>query len=154
MILAKPSGPKYLNQVEVKAHQTGKRFTDYYDTLADFWTEYHRQYLEADYPSIMIRFEDMLFYGEEVMAILSECTGIPLQGDFRYAAGDARGWRSDGTAARGLVDALIKHGGKDPYYEKTMAPRDKKYLLKALDPHILDLFHYNMYDLGAKVDEV
>lgn len=35
-------------------------------SLAHFWSEWYREYMDADYPRIMVRFEDLLFYGKEV----------------------------------------------------------------------------------------
>lgn len=41
--------------------------TDYVHlSLAHHWSEWYRLYIDADYPRIMVRFEDLLFYGEEI----------------------------------------------------------------------------------------
>lgn len=36
-------------------------------SLAHFWSEWYRLYLDADFPRIMVRFEDMLFHAKEVI---------------------------------------------------------------------------------------
>jgi hypothetical protein len=48
---------------------TVKYDTDVYEhvSLAHFWSEWYRLYLEADFPRIMVRFEDMLFHAKEVI---------------------------------------------------------------------------------------
>ena len=38
-----------------------------HDSLAHFWSEWYRLYLDADFPRIMVRFEDMLFHAKEVI---------------------------------------------------------------------------------------
>jgi hypothetical protein len=35
-------------------------------SLAHFWSEWYGEYMDADFPRIMVRFEDLLFYGKEV----------------------------------------------------------------------------------------
>jgi hypothetical protein len=37
-----------------------------YKSLPHFWSEWYQLYLDAEYPRIIVRFEDLLFYGEEV----------------------------------------------------------------------------------------
>jgi hypothetical protein len=37
-----------------------------HNSLAHFWSEWYQLYMDADYPRVMVRFEDLLFYGEEV----------------------------------------------------------------------------------------
>lgn len=37
-----------------------------YKSLPHFWSEWYKLYMDADFPRIMIRFEDLLFYGKEV----------------------------------------------------------------------------------------
>jgi hypothetical protein len=48
--------------VNVKYEDT----SDSHLSLAHFWSEWYRLYMDADYPRIIVRFEDLLFYGEEV----------------------------------------------------------------------------------------
>jgi hypothetical protein len=37
-----------------------------YKSLPHFWSEWYQLYMEADYPRVVVRFEDLLFYGQEV----------------------------------------------------------------------------------------
>jgi hypothetical protein len=146
--------------VDVKIHQTGLQYTDHYASLADMWTEWHRQYLNADFPRLLIRFEDFLFHREHVMAKIHECAGIHSSNDnngsgrrpgdgeddsnsiklppvvkYRLSEGKSHGRSSD------LLTALTKYGASKGRYAG-MATDDLQYAAKALDPQLLQLFHY------------
>ena len=63
---------KYLNDNEKDSSHLVPVRVKYQDTvyhhktLAHFWSEWYQQYIDADFPRIIVRFEDLLFYGEEV----------------------------------------------------------------------------------------
>lgn len=130
------------NPIQVKAHQTGFMYTDHYKSLADMWTEWHKQYVDADYPRIMIRFEDTLVHAEELMHIISECSGAPmLPGPMKYFAEEARHFGGRGS----LLTSLMKLGRYDDLY-RNLVSRDKEYVKTALDPDLMRIFKYKPID--------
>jgi hypothetical protein len=85
----------------------------------------------------MIRFEDILFHAEEVMKLIMECIGAPMDQSFRYFlnASKPHGYPAD------FVTALAKYG-REVGREGGLSPEDVSYLRTALDPELLEAFHY------------
>jgi len=131
-------------RVTVRAHQTGFKYEDEYESLADMWSEWHRQYLRATYPRILVRFEDTVLYAEELMRIISKCSGAPMMSNqFRYVAGEARDWA--GGKKGSLLKSLSKLGQYDVSYRKLLADgtgKNREYLQSALDPELMRIFRY------------
>lgn len=125
--------------VTVRAKEDDPRFTSRYDSLTDLWTKWNRQYLEADYPRLIIRFEDTLFHAEKVMKVVGECAGLPTAKPFRYrlAAGKDHGNSTD------FVTAMAKYGTNQGRYAG-LIPKDLKHARKTLDPELMSIFHYQI----------
>ena len=131
-----------------------------YLSLADMWSTWNRQYYDAEYPRLVIRFEDLLFHTREVMDAIVKCSGITPsynidarshpQGsavdeshaqqsrEFRYHVDAAKvhGISTD------MVSAMIKYGnnrGRSRRYTKD----DLDYARIALDKELMDVFHYS-----------
>ncbi|GKY98358.1 hypothetical protein MPSEU_000793400 [Mayamaea pseudoterrestris] len=132
------------NKVHVRTHQTGFKYTDYYDTLADMWTDWHWAYLNASFPRLLIRYEDLVLYPQQLVRIISECSGKPAKPIFRYYTKEARVFVKDDIPPhpqQSLIQALQKLGERDDMYW-TMKEPSRSYALQALDPAILDRFQY------------
>ena len=133
--------------------QLDRSYNEQYDSLADMWSEWYRLYVDADFPRLVIRFEDTLFHAEQVMATILDCIGRPLNGTFRYHldASKPHGNPSD------FVVALSKYGraeGRDA----GLAPEDRIYVQTALDHELMNMFHYPQVSMEApevmpKLDE-
>lgn len=46
-----------------------------YDSLAHYWTAWYKDYLDADYPRLIVRFEDLQFHAKEMITLVCECAG-------------------------------------------------------------------------------
>lgn len=46
-----------------------------YKSLAHAWSEWYREYLDADFPRLMVRFEDLIFHAPAVLEKIRECVG-------------------------------------------------------------------------------
>jgi len=57
---------------------------DKYDSLADMWSDWYRSYIDAEFPRLIIRFEDTLFHAEKIMEIISKCVGAPMEIQYQY----------------------------------------------------------------------
>jgi hypothetical protein len=126
-------------------------------SMAHMWNDWNRQYLEADVPRLIVRYEDTLYHAEHVFRAISECAGLPLKhDDFRpyiYKA-NAEGTEEQAVHSRDavlndLIVSLNKNGiYKDRY--GNMIAEDIQYTKQHLDPELLDLFHYvNPSDIPA-----
>ena len=80
-------------------------YFDHYSSLADLWSSWNRLYFDADFPRLMIRFEDTLFHAEEVMHHIKVCVGLPTGNPYRYNLG-----KSKRTKGADFTSALAKYG--------------------------------------------
>jgi len=108
--------------------------------LADYWSEWNREFVDAKFPRLIIRFEDTLFHAEKVMELVVECvTGRPMEHPFRYhlAASKTHGNPAD------FVTALANYGTERGRYDG-LAREDREYVREggALDPRLMEMFHY------------
>jgi hypothetical protein len=46
-----------------------------YKSLAHVWSEWYREYLDADFPRLIVRFEDLIFHAPAVLEQIRECVG-------------------------------------------------------------------------------
>lgn len=102
------------------------------------WSMWYQAYFNADFPRLMIRFEDTLFHAEKVMQIVNECVGSSESEitPFLYHLGKSkRGPSSD------FPTALGKYGSERGRYDG-MAEVDREYARSALDANLMRTFHY------------
>jgi hypothetical protein len=124
-----------------------KNFHVAHDSLVHLWNEWYNLYFIATFPRIIVRFEDLLFYGEEVTETLCECGGgVPREDrkfpHFVYVSESAKlGTAAHGNHKTGLLDALIKYGSDDHRLDQ-MTPEDLALAAKILDPKMMEYFGY------------
>lgn len=122
---------------EVTVSLKGHSYYDHYDSLIDLWSEWNSLYYHADYPRLMIRFEDTLFHAERVMHLITECAGIETDEPFKYHIDSSKHLKSSAD----FVTALGKYGSADGRYDG-LTPPDMKYLQTHLDEELMKVFHY------------
>lgn len=67
-----------------------------FPSLAHYWTEWYKQYLNADYPRLIVRFEDLQFHAKEMIDIVCQCAGAVARdndGGFTYIVSNGK-WGS------------------------------------------------------------
>lgn len=132
-----------------------------HQSLAHFYSEWYTEYLNADFPRIMVRFEDLLFHGEEVIRTLCDCGGGVRRmdngrsGSFAHMPESAKkGASAHGpmAARTNLVGALIRYGSF-ANRTATMTHEDLIAARRYFDPKIMDAFGYfhpELEDAAAK----
>lgn len=140
--------------VSLRAHY----YYDYYTSLADLWSQWNQQYIEAEFPRILIRFEDTLFHAEQVMYEIKQCLGLldpsnqtdaPQEIPFEYFLDKSK--KSPTTAD--FATALSKYGRASGRYD-SITEEDRAYLQTALDPRLMQLFHYPNISPPATVKQL
>jgi len=132
--LVDPSGSTY----KVKIPYWRSTITDEWDSLADMWSDWNLQYVNADFPRLIVRFEDLLFNAEYVMKKIKECAGIPENGKpYEYLTEEAK----DGGNTGNFISSVIKYGTELGRYS-CLTEQDTAYLKSALDSNLMDKFHY------------
>ena len=128
-------------------------FTRHHLSLVHFYNEWYQEYLDLqDYPHLLIRMEDLLFFPDEVVPQICACAGGELtlgnanNTSIRLVVESAKAKHStkfmaEGEEHTGYLDALIKYGTPATRY-KGMTPQDLQYAGRYLDHHIMDLFQY------------
>ena len=108
-------------------------------SLVHLWNDWYRGYFDADSPRIIIRFEDTLFHGKEVMRQVCECGGAQQPSQLSYVVDEAK-W--DHTHAQSnMVTAIIKYGTESNRY-RNMTNEDLLFAHKSLSPELMEEFHY------------
>lgn len=117
----------------------------HHDSLADLWNTWYGDWLDADFPRLIVRFEDLLLHAEKVVGQICECGGGKLNSDkpgveFKYSVDSAK----KGTAhkgSNGLVKSITKYSDKNNRL-KSFSTQDLTYAVKAVRNDIMDMFGY------------
>lgn len=116
--------------------------TQHHDSLVQFWNEWYRDYIVADFPRLIVRFEDVIFHPKEITQAVCECAGGTLKKrGFRYVVESAKVGDAHGTDKTSYTDALIKYGRETGRY-KGMQSEDLEYAKQNLDPKLMEWFSY------------
>lgn len=113
------------------------KFQDTADSIADLWSSWTREYFDADFPRLIIRFEDQLFHGEKVMKLISECSGLPMKEPFTYMFNKSKVHGNPES----FISAMSKYSSLKGR-QTTMVPDDLNYAKTALDPELMRIFRY------------
>jgi hypothetical protein len=130
--------------VEVKydAHKT------HYDSLAHLWNNWYEQYLvKADFPYLMVRFEDLQFHAKNVTYQICECAGGEIRTDqrFQYIVDSAKDGPGHGKERTGMLKAWIKYG-KSMLPQNGFGTADYETAVKELNHDFMTIFGYDHPD--------
>lgn len=117
-----------------------------YDSLAHYWTQWYKEYLEADYPRLIVRFEDLQFNVKEMINLVCECAGaVPRDrnGEFTYVVDSGKWGPGHRRKQTNLISAMIKYGS-DAKRFAGMTKEDLEYAATAVDPEMMQLFKYEI----------
>jgi hypothetical protein len=131
-----------LNSTVVPLRVRYKSATLYHKSLIHMWKDWYNSYLQADFPFLMVRLEDLVYHPRSVLESICDCAGgvlaehIMLSGDSAITQGD----NIHGANRTGLVDAMNKHVRGDR--TKGMTPEDIQYAREVLKESPMQLFSY------------
>lgn len=96
--------------VPLKLFSGGK----FHDTLLDAYNWWYGVWEEERitkfFPHLAIRYEDLLFHGQEVSRIVCDCVGGNVITNFHFESESAKGDSGPHEGSSGLVKALIQYG--------------------------------------------
>lgn len=148
-----PHGPKCPHLVHSAASMTPTnltvsygRFEDSFDSLAHLWNGwYHQYWKEADYPFLMVRFEDLIFHAKNVTTQICHCAGGVIRTDrpFFHIVKSAKDGPGHGKKEErtDMVQAWIKYGNPLPV-RGDFSRVDYKASRKFLDGKLMQTFGY------------
>ena len=108
-------------------------------SLMHLYSDWYRQYLDADYPRLLVRFEDMLWQAPTVLDAIAKCVGAKRADPIAYQVKSSKGHGS-GT---GLVKAILKSGNSDLRHGQ-ITNEDLEYARLHGDAKLLELFKYSI----------
>ena len=114
-----------------------------FDSLADYWSDWYKEYLEADYPRLIVRFEDIQFHARELIETICQCVGaVPREEDslFRYVVDSAK-WGAAHKSKSNMISAMVKYG-TDKNRFTGMKENDWLVADEVFSPELMDLFGY------------
>lgn len=107
-------------------------------SLIDMWSEWNRQYFDARFPRLVVRFEDILFHPDKVVTSILSCLGKPVPSqNISYTIERAK----DKVSSSDFVTALMTYGREQGRYN-ALTENDFEFLKSHLDFDLMDRFHY------------
>jgi len=138
---------KYKESVPIDVQYS--EFNRQHESLVHFWNEWYSEYLQAPFPRVIVRFEDLIFHAKSVITTVCQCAGGTMQPKFSYITNSAKkgtpgahGSRQDRTS---FVDAIIRYG-KDTSRLDGFTTDDIEFARSHLNLHLMDLFAYQFDD--------
>ena len=109
-----------------------------FPSLVHYWNDWYYSYLTADFPRLIIRFEDTLFRSAEVMEQVCKCAGGETRPKFLYHVGEAK---KHAHKQNNFISAMIKYGtAKDRF--RNMTEEDLLYARNNLNPKLMSALRY------------
>jgi hypothetical protein len=125
------------------------RETMNHDSLADMWNDWYSDYYNASFPRVIVRYEDLLFYGKEVTTAACECFGGKMKKPFVHV-GDSAKKGDIHMNKTSLLDNLIKFGHKkDTDLIKGMTAEDLEFARERFAGDMMEAFAYHHPQLEA-----
>ena len=117
-----------------------------WDSLAHLWSDWNRQYYDASFARLMVRFEDLLFRPKEVVERVCRCAGGTLRHNnhkhaFRYTVESAKFGPGHGNTPTSLVGAMIRYG-HGIHRKHNLTTQDRLAARQTLDTELMHAFQY------------
>lgn len=133
-----------LNSTVVPVRVRYKSGELFHESLAHMWNEWYHEYIDADFPRIVVRLEDLVFHSKEVVTNICTCIGGTMNKEFQYVTQTAK--VGDANIHGKVEDRtnMFKWFTKWHLEDRTnnMTREDHEYATEHLDSELLDLFHY------------
>ena len=116
-----------------------------WDSLAHLWTSWYQQYYkDADFPRLLVRFEDFIFYPKQVTQQICACAGGTARddADFVYQVDSAKHGPGHGRARTSWVSAMIRYGSLGKHRLKGMTPKDLQLADSTFDLEMMQALYY------------
>lgn len=117
--------------------------TSSHASLAHLWNDWNQEYLQAEYPRVIVRFEDLIFFPQETLTKICECAGGKVQWPFSYIVKPAKTGPGHGkTSERTDMISAWRQYGKPPEPNGGFTSSDYAAAVDFLNGTIMKLFGY------------
>ena len=107
------------------------------------------EYLNATFPYVLVRFEDLIYHPKQVVQSVCECAGGAMNpGPFKYITGSAKkgvGAHGAESERTGYLQALSRYGTSKGR-TNGMDEADLQYARQHLDAKLMKEFQYRYHD--------
>eukprot|EP00536_Pseudo-nitzschia_multiseries_P011088 jgi/Psemu1/243531/estExt_Genewise1.C_3620002 len=121
---------------------------DHHTSLAHLWNDWYSYYLDkkngADFPFVVVRMEDMIFYPEETLTRVCECAGGKIRTDrkFELITDSAKGGPGHDQTT-GIYEAWIKYSKPNTRERYGFSEADYNVASTALDGSLMETLGYD-----------
>ena len=107
-------------------------------SLVHLWSEWYRQYLEVDYPVLLVRFEDLVFQPVTVLREIADCVDGVLNDKIVYQVKSSKAHGSGTDYTKAIIKTADTKARPN-----NMTAADLAFAQQHLDPELMELFHYH-----------
>jgi hypothetical protein len=122
-----------------------KSLTINHTSLAHMWNDWYLDYVQAEFPRIMIRMEDLVFHTRNVTEQICTCAGGRLRNTtFHYIKKSAKeGELHEFQYETTMLDAMIRYGSAT-HQDRTrgMTRQDMEYAQGVISKDLMNIFDY------------
>jgi len=125
---------------------------DHHISAGHLWNDWYSYYLEGpkrrgggdDFPYVVVRMEDLIFYPQETTRTICECAGGKIRDDqpFQLITDSAKGDSKGHDASTGIYEAWIKYSQPNTKERYGFTDIDYRSALKALNGTLMESFGY------------
>ena len=108
-------------------------------SLIHLWNDWYESYFNADFPRLIIRFEDTLYHGEQVLRQVCRCGGAEHNSKMSYVVNEAK-WNHR-ASQNNMISAIIKYGTHSRRYDN-MTDADLLFASAELNADLMEVFRY------------
>lgn len=125
--------------------------TDHHLSLAHLWNDWYSYYLDLskrgggdDFPFLVVRMEDIVFYPKETIYQVCECAGGKIRDDqpFQLITDSAKKDSPGHDASTGTFEAWVKYSQPNSKEHYGFSEADYKHAMKALDEKLMKSLGY------------
>ena len=130
------------SQVQVDVHFNDP-FRRTFESMVDFWNSWYMEWMNAPYPRLIVRYEDVLFHPESTVRQLCQCAGGDLVGQFKFPQKSAKSGKGHGPegSSSNHTTALSRYGNAKARYE-AFSTKDLEFAETHLKATLMGLFGY------------
>jgi len=122
----------------------------HHETLLGVWNDYYNGYVHAEFPKLLIRYEDLIFHQEYVVGQVCKCIGGTMSSDdFTPVKESAKGNQPAHVGGSDLVQSVMRYGDAKKRAEG-FSDVDREYAEKAVDKDLVKMFGYKS---ESRIDE-
>lgn len=138
------SHPRYAKMKYIPVHiKYDKDFRRKYESLVALWNEWYTMYVNATFPYLLVRMEDLVFHADTVLPPICQCAGLEYKGTLKHV-GEVQN-RNHGIEQNatdlGLLRSIVRYGNITnrrsgyPQFQLDAAR-------ELLSPLLMEHFHY------------